>query len=71
MFDEAKIRAAVATIIEAIGENPQREGLVDTPSRVAEMYAELFLGINKDPKEELARRKGTVSETAEVEGGEG
>ncbi len=53
MFDEAKIRAAVATIIEAIGENPKREGLVDTPSRVAEMYAELFLGINKDPKEEL------------------
>ncbi len=54
MFDEAKIRAAVTSIIEAIGEDPQREGLVDTPRRVAEMYAELFLGINMDPKEELA-----------------
>ena len=54
MFDEAKIRAAVASIIEAIGEDPQREGLVGTPARVAEMYAELFMGINKDPKEELS-----------------
>ncbi len=54
MFDEAKIRAAVTSIIEAIGEDPQREGLVDTPTRVAEMYAELFMGINMDPKEELA-----------------
>ena len=54
MFDEAKIRAAVASIIEAIGEDPRREGLVDTPARVAEMYAELFMGINKDPREELS-----------------
>ncbi|GAI54652.1 unnamed protein product [marine sediment metagenome] len=54
MFDEAKIRTAVASIIEAIGENPQREGLADTPKRVAEMYAELFMGINIDPKEELS-----------------
>lgn len=54
MFDEAKIRAAVALIIEAIGEDPQREGLVDTPNRVAEMYAELFMGMNKDPREELS-----------------
>ena len=53
MFDEAKIRAAVASIIEAIGEDPEREGLVDTPRRVAEMYAELFMGIEMDPKEEL------------------
>ncbi len=53
MFDEAKIRTAVTSIIEAIGEDPQREGLVDTPGRVAEMYAELFGGINKDPREEL------------------
>ena len=54
MFDEAKIKAAVASIIEAIGEDPRREGLVDTPARVAEMYAELFMGINKDPREELS-----------------
>ncbi len=53
MFDKAKIEAAIASIIKAIGENPEREGLVDTPKRIAEMYAELFRGLGKDPKEEL------------------
>jgi len=53
MFDEAKIKTAVASIIKAIGEDPNREGLADTPERVAEMYAELFEGLDKDPKEEL------------------
>ncbi len=53
MFDEAKIKTAVASIIKAIGEDPEREGLVDTPKRVAEMYAELFMGIGIDPKKEL------------------
>ena len=54
MFDEAKIKAAVASIIEAIGEDPKREGMVETPKRVAEMYNELFSGMGVDPKEELA-----------------
>jgi GTP cyclohydrolase IA len=54
MFDEAKIKKAVADIIKALGEDPARQGLKDTPSRVAEMYAELFAGMNKDPKEELS-----------------
>jgi GTP cyclohydrolase I len=53
MFDEAAIRQAVTGIIRAIGEDPSREGLKDTPQRVAEMYAELFMGLNKDPKEDL------------------
>jgi len=54
MFDEAKIKQAVASIIQAIGEDPEREGLLGTPERVAEMYAELFAGISQDPREELA-----------------
>ncbi len=54
MFDEEKIRQAVHSIIEAIGEDPKREGLADTPRRVAEMYAELFMGLKKDPKAELS-----------------
>ncbi len=54
MFDEAKIMSAVTSIIKAIGEDPEREGLVDTPRRVAEMYAELFMGLDIDPKEELS-----------------
>ena len=53
MFDEPAIRTAVASIIKAIGEDPKREGLVDTPKRVAEMYAELFMGIDMSAKEEL------------------
>jgi len=53
MFDEAKIKQAITSIIEAIGEDPAREGLRGTPERVAEMYAELFVGLVKDPKEEL------------------
>ena len=53
MFDEAEIKTAVASIIRAIGEDPNREGLVDTPRRVAEMYAELFMGLDIDPREEL------------------
>ncbi|MDD5591409.1 MAG: GTP cyclohydrolase I FolE [Dehalococcoidales bacterium] len=53
MFDSDKIQAAVVSIIEAIGEDPQREGLVGTPRRVAEMYAELFKGMGVDPREVL------------------
>jgi len=53
MFDEAKIKKAVLDIIEAIGEDPSREGIRGTPQRVAEMYAELFQGLHKDPKEDL------------------
>ena len=53
MFNETVIQKAVTDIIKAIGENPSREGLRETPQRVAEMYAELFNGLLKDPKEEL------------------
>ena len=52
--DAAKIEQAVASIIEAIGEDPDREGLRGTPQRIAEMYADLFSGLAKDPKEELS-----------------
>jgi len=54
VFDSDKIQAAVVSIIEAIGEDPQREGLVGTPRRVAEMYAELFKGMGVDPREVLS-----------------
>ena len=54
MIQKDEIQKAVTAIIKAIGENPQREGLRGTPERVAEMYAELFTGIGKDPKQELS-----------------
>jgi GTP cyclohydrolase I len=53
MIDQAKIKKAVKLMIEAIGEDPEREGLRETPRRVAEMYSELFDGIGQDPKPEL------------------
>jgi len=52
-FDKAKIESAVKSIIEAVGEDPEREGLKETPRRVAEMYAEIFAGLTVDPKEEF------------------
>ncbi|NNU83984.1 GTP cyclohydrolase I FolE [Geobacillus sp. BMUD] len=47
----AQIEYAVRLILEAIGEDPDREGLVDTPKRVAKMYAEVFAGLQEDPKQ--------------------
>lgn len=46
-----KLEQAVTMILEAIGEDPSREGLLDTPKRVAKMYQEVFEGLNKDPKD--------------------
>jgi len=53
LVDEIQIKAAIDSIIKAIGEDPEREGLLGTPERVAEMYAELFMGVGEDPREEL------------------
>jgi len=53
LIDQRRIEEAVLSILEAIGEDPKREGLVDTPRRIAEMYSELFMGLDLDPKEEL------------------
>jgi len=53
VIDESGIEAAVTSIIRAIGEDPKRGGLAGTPGRVAEMYAELFMGLDMNPQEEL------------------
>ena len=47
------IKNAVKMILKAIGENPDRPGLIDTPARVAKMYAEMFSGIHGDPGKHL------------------
>ncbi|MDG5470652.1 GTP cyclohydrolase I FolE [Jeotgalibacillus sp. ET6] len=46
-----QIEAAIRMLLEAVGEDPNREGLIDTPKRVAKMYEELFEGLHKDPRE--------------------
>ena len=53
MIEQEKIRDAMRRVIEAIGEDPKREGLADTPRRVAEMYGELFSGLEQDPAQAL------------------
>ena len=53
MIDQLRIEEAVLSILEAIGEDPKREGLVGTPRRIADMYSELFVGLDLDPKAEL------------------
>lgn len=54
--DRQKIEAAVRMILEAIGEDPTREGLLETPARVARMYEEIFSGLHRDPAETLSAR---------------
>jgi GTP cyclohydrolase I len=53
-IDSGRIEAAVAEILAAIGEDPARPGLVDTPRRVAEAYADFFSGVGADPQSVLA-----------------
>jgi GTP cyclohydrolase IA len=52
-LNQDKIKKAVRDILEAIGEDPDRDGLKDTPRRVAEMYGEIFQGLHKNAKEDL------------------
>jgi GTP cyclohydrolase I len=53
VVDHERVKSLVRELLEAIGEDPQREGLVETPRRVADMYVELFEGIEADPGEHL------------------
>jgi len=53
-IDQERIAAAVREILFAIGENPDRDGLLDTPNRVARMYAEICAGLHQEPSEHLA-----------------
>jgi GTP cyclohydrolase I len=51
--DKPRIERAVREILEAIGENPERDGLKETPARVARMYEEIFSGLREDPADYL------------------
>lgn len=53
MIDKQRLEAAVKEILYAIGEDVEREGLQETPKRVANMYAEIFCGLESDPTEHL------------------
>ena len=53
-IDQERIAAAVREILFAIGEDPDRDGLLETPNRVARMYAEICAGLHQEPSEHLA-----------------
>ena len=53
--DLPRIESAVREILAAVGEDPEREGLLETPARVARMYAELFSGLHTDPRKHLQK----------------
>ena len=53
--DQPRIERAVREILAAIGEDPDREGLQETPARVARMYAELMSGLHDDPRKHLRK----------------
>ena len=55
MVDKDKVREGITLLLEGIGEDPLREGLIDTPDRVARMYEELCQGMEEDPGEQLSK----------------
>lgn len=55
MIDENKVKEGVRLILEGIGEDTGREGLIDTPDRIARMYGEIFSGMNEEPAEILSK----------------
>lgn len=52
-MDKKRIEAAVRELLLAVGENPDRAGLLETPRRVAEMYEEIFSGLSEDPSQHI------------------
>lgn len=63
---QERIVAAVREILLAVGEDPDREGLLETPERVARMYAEILSGIHQDPREHLYKQFTTDSKHGEL-----
>ena len=55
MVDKQKVEQAIRLLLEGIGEDPDREGLAETPDRIARMYEEIFSGIGMNAKEHLSK----------------
>ena len=67
MFDQKKIQEAVKLLLEGIGEDVNREGLKETPARVARMYQELCAGMEQSPKEHLSKVFSCDNENVVIE----
>lgn len=67
MVDQEKVERACRLLLEGIGEDPSREGLLETPARVARMYAELCSGMDSDASEHLSRTFPVTSNDIVIE----
>ena len=67
MVDQEKVQQAVRLLLEGIGEDPDREGLVETPARVARMYTELAGGMDSDASEHLSKTFAVASNDLVIE----
>ena len=67
MFDKEKIEQGIKLLLEGIGEDVNREGLKDTPDRVARMYEELCAGMEQDPKTHLSKTFECDNENVVIE----
>ena len=67
MFDKDKIEEGIRLLLEGIGEDTTREGLVDTPNRVARMYEELCAGMNQNPIKHLSKTFSCDNENVVIE----
>ena len=67
MINEEKVKAAVRMFLEGIGEDPNREGLLETPQRVANMCKEIYSGIGKDAGEHLLKQFTAVNNNIVLE----
>ena len=67
MVDQEKVETAVRMLLEGIGEDPTREGLLETPARVARMYGELAGGMDADASEHLSKTFSVASDDLVIE----
>lgn len=67
MVDKVKVEAAIRLLLEGIGEDINREGLIDTPQRVARMYEEICGGLNQDAAEHLSKTFTSLSSEMVIE----
>ena len=61
MVDQEKVEAAIKLLLEGIGEDPTREGLLETPARVARMYGEIAGGMDQSAEEHLSKTFAVAS----------
>ena len=67
MVDQEKVEAAIKLLLEGIGEDPTREGLLETPARVARMYGEIAGGMDQSAEEHLSKTFAVASNDLVIE----